>query len=198
MKANFQKEWLQMDNYAFRILLVVLSKGGVFRGNLKAFQEELGINSKSQNAKIKEGISILAEEGIVLVLQQKSTYTLTLEEDAKAEKVKLDLNYLKMAEEMTKDKEIAANTFVKIWIACMFFSTKEKMTIAEVTELTGIQKRQIILGLQILRENGAIITKNTYEKVTLCEWQKTYFHRTGQSVLVPAWFDETGTDAAGN
>ena len=89
-EAYIDKEWLTVQNYQFKILVMiaVLAENHLaYRGKLKDMCEFLGVKpSAYNNGKIKEAIEALEENGDIKYIKEGQTWTLTL--SVKAEKKK--------------------------------------------------------------------------------------------------------------
>lgn len=85
-EAYIDKEWLTVQNYQFKILVMiaVLAENHLaYRGKLKDMCGFLGVQASSNNRdKIKDAIAALAKKGDILVIQEGQTWTLTLSNKA--------------------------------------------------------------------------------------------------------------------
>ena len=81
-ELEFAEEWLELEKYHFKILTIVTilaDEQRAFRGKLSDLCENIGIqNSSANRAKIKNSLTILAENDYIRLIIDKDIYTVSL------------------------------------------------------------------------------------------------------------------------
>lgn len=160
-EAWFDKDWLTVQNYQFKILtmVAVLAENHfAYRGKLKDMCEFLGVAYHSKNnAKIKDAITALELSGDIKVIKDGTTYTLSL--SAKAEKkqriIKLRKNWVKLIQgyqSLEKNRAVAWENILKILIYLIADNSEVKTykSIAKELSLTEDVVKNSIYALDVL------------------------------------------------
>ena len=123
-EVEFNKDWLTVSNYQFKILVMIVALANehlAFRGKLKDMCEFLGVSNQSANTKkIKDAIQKLEEKGDVLVVKEGHTWTITLSVKAerKPKVIKIRNAWIKAIQQYKapEGKEVDWETILKVFV----------------------------------------------------------------------------------
>lgn len=188
--AEFEKEWLKMEKYDFKILtlIAVLAEEKLaYRGKIKDMCEYFGVasgNSRTNKA-IKDAIDKLEQEEYIYAIRDKQTYTLTLR--VKAEKKKEIIKIQKKWIEMVRDlgpKGAGWDTILRVWLY-LIDNKKEIITNADIATALNLSEPTVKRVKQILvNDLKAIKCINRAKKID----DKTFI-KLGQTIDAFAWID---------
>ena len=151
MKLNddieFSKEWLALEKCYFRILTMVTvlaDQNRAYRGTLKNFCSELGIQNSSLNREnIKVSLNALAEKGYLKFEIDKSIFVIYL--TAAAEKNK-DIKKIKRAwYELIRNSNSEASweNVLKVFLAIFEIPSDEIITYEKIGNSAGISSTTV-------------------------------------------------------
>ena len=186
-EAEFEKEWLSMEKYDFKILtlIAVLAQNGLaYRGKLKDMCEFLGVANQTNNKnKIKEAVNNLHKEGYIYFIKDGQTYTLTLQ--VKAEKDRQIIRIKKQWINMVRDTKGASwDTILRVWLY-LIDNSKEVIRNADIaTDLNMSISTVKRVKSVLVDELHAIKCTNKAKKIG----PDTYI-RLGQTIDTFAWID---------
>lgn len=186
-EAEFEKEWLSMEKYDFKILtlIAVLAQNGLaYRGKLKDMCEFLGVANQTNNKnKIKEAIENLQKDGYIYCIKDGQTYTLTLQ--VRAERDRQIIRIKKQWVAMIKDVKGAAwDTILRVWLY-LIDNHKEIIRNADIATDLNISVSTVKRVKTILvDELHAIKCTDRAKKIA----PGTYI-KLGQTIDTFAWID---------
>lgn len=123
-EVEFNKDWLTVSNYQFKILVMVVALANehlAFRGKLKDMCEFLGVSNQAANTKkIKDAIQKLEDKGDVLVMREGQTWTITLSVKAerKPKVIRIRNAWIKAIQQYKapKDKYVDWENILKVFV----------------------------------------------------------------------------------
>lgn len=188
--TEFEKEWLQMEKYDFKILTLVAvmaNEHAAYRGTITHMCQFLGVSSRNSSTTraIKQSIQNLVDKEYILMIQQGKTYTLTL--STKVEKKRNIIRIQTKWIEIVKATKfgVSWDNILRVWL--YLIDNKELLItnrmIADhlcLSEST-VEKIKNVLVDKI----EAIKCVNKYRKVG-----ETNFTRIGQNIDTFAWIEE--------
>lgn len=188
--AEFEKEWLKMEKYDFKILtlIAVLAENKLaYRGKIKDMCEFLGVKSGQSrtNKAIKDAIEKLEKEEYIYAVKDKQTYTLTLRVKAekKREIIKIQKKWIEMVKSLDS-KQTSWDTILRVWLY-LIDNQKEIITNKDISNDLGISDTAVKRVKKVLVEDlKAIKCTNRSKKIA----EGTYV-RLGQCIDTFAWID---------
>lgn len=156
-EALIDKEWLTVQNYQFKILVMiaVLAENHLaYRGKLKDMCGFLGVQScDSNNKKIKEAIAALEKKNDILVLKEGQTWTLTL--SVKAEKkpkvVRIKNAWIKLIQQYkaAAGEEVSWENILKV-LVYLIADKKEVKTYDEIVNELSLSNKTVRRSINAL------------------------------------------------
>lgn len=185
MEVEFQKDWLILDKYEFKILtmITVLAENNLaYRGTIKNICNFFSITAQKVNTdRIKKTITNLEMRKYIKVIKDENVYTLTLSKSAEKNKeiIKIKKIWVFIAKE-SESKTDWINV-LKLWLLLIDNGKKIIKTETIAKEL-DISRSTVQRAKKTLEDIGAIKTTNEYYKVT-----QNIYYRLGQTIDVSAW-----------
>lgn len=147
-EAGFEKEWLKMEKYNFKLLtlVAVLAQNHLaYRGTVAEMCDYLGINNQTKNRRaITTAIAQLEEKGMVkTILDNNKVYTITL--SVKAEKKKdvivIQKKWIEMVQGL-KSRGVSWDNVLRVWLY-LIANEEEIITSKKIAADLGISERKV-------------------------------------------------------
>lgn len=188
--AEFEKEWLKMEKYDFKILtlMAVLAESNLaYRGKIKDMCDFLGVKTGQSrtNKAIKEAIDKLEKEGYIGVIRDKQIYTLTLRVKAEKDRkiIRIQKKWIQMARD-SKTKGASWDNVLRVWLY-LIDNKKEIITNADIADALDMDSKMVSRIKTILsKELKTIKCVNRAKKIS-----ENTFIKLGQTIDTFAWVD---------
>lgn len=185
-EAEFDKEWLSMEKYDFKILtlIAVLAENKLaYRGKIKDMCEFLGVaagNSRTNRA-IKDAIEKLEKEEYIDVIKRGQIYTLTLRDNRCRTIIKIQKKWIAIVKSLN-GKQNSWDTILRVWLY-LIDNQREIITTKDIAADLQLSEKTIGNVKKILVEDlKAIKCTNRAKKID----ERTYI-KLGQTIDTFAW-----------
>lgn len=185
-EAEFDKEWLSMEKYDFKILtlIAVLAENKLaYRGKIKDMCEFLGVaagNSRTNRA-IKDAIEKLEKEEYIDVIKRGQIYTLTLRDNRSRTIIKIQKKWIAIVKSLN-GKQNSWDTILRVWLY-LIDNQREIITTKDIAADLQLSEKTIGNVKKILVEDlKAIKCTNRAKKID----ERTYI-KLGQTIDTFAW-----------
>ena len=185
-EAEFDKEWLSMEKYDFKILtlIAVLAENKLaYRGKIKDMCEFLGVaagNSRTNRA-IKDAIEKLEKEEYIDVIKRGQIYTLTLRDNHSRTIIKIQKKWIAIVKSLN-GKQNSWDTILRVWLY-LIDNQREIITTKDIAADLQLSEKTIGNVKKILVEDlKAIKCTNRAKKID----ERTYI-KLGQTIDTFAW-----------
>ena len=160
-EAEFDKEWLSMEKYDFKILtlIAVLAENKLaYRGKIKDMCEFLGVaagNSRTNRA-IKDAIEKLEKEEYIDVIKRGQIYTLTLRDNRSRTIIKIQKKWIAIVKSLN-GKQNSWDTILRVWLYLIdnqreIITTKDIAADLQLSEKTiGNVKKILVEDLKAIK-----------------------------------------------
>ena len=146
-ELEFAEEWLELEKYHFKILTIVTilaDEQRAFRGKLSDLCENIGIqNSSANRAKIKNSLTILAENDYIRLIIDKDIYTVSLAQSI--EKSKNIIKIKKAWYKLIRDNKNTASweSTLKVFLVLLELPSSQTFTCGDIGKLVGLKKSTV-------------------------------------------------------
>lgn len=146
-ELEFAEEWLELEKYHFKILTIVTilaDEQRAFRGKLSDLCENIGIQNSSVNrAKIKNSLTILAENDYIRLIIDKDIYTVSL-----AQAIEKSKNIIKIKKawyKLIRDNKNTASweSTLKVFLVLLELPSSQTFTYDDIGKLVGLKKSTV-------------------------------------------------------
>ncbi len=158
---NFSKEWLSVDDYPLKILVLTsaLAENNLaFRGNLKTMCEWLGIKTTTSNHKnIKQAIDTLIETGYIFCKREGQTYHISITDKGMEENqiVRIRrcwITTFRNYKEQVKDVSISWLNLLKVFVYLYGNQKQDIFKQSEIAEALNISVSTVGTALKVIEQ----------------------------------------------
>lgn len=148
---EFDREWIELENYPFKILAVVTvlaDNKKAFRGKISELCCEIGVGSSSVNLnKIKNSLAYLNESGYVHIVEDNGIYTVTLstlaEKDKNIIKIKRAWYALIRKYHKENDTNCSWESILKVFLTIYEYNSEGIYTYKDIAAAVGFSERTV-------------------------------------------------------
>ena len=189
-ELEFAEEWLELEKYHFKILAIatiLADEKRAFRGKLSELCKELGIQNSSANiTKIKNSLSILAENDYIKLIADNGIYTVSLAQSVAKSKniIKIKKAWYKLIRE--NHLQASWESTLKVFLVLLEQPSCKSVTYEEIGTLVSLKKSTVKNCVAALKKIDFkdFIFNVELERVQLANGEYRSIGQTYQQMLI--------------
>ena len=195
-EIDFEYAWLSREQYQFRILtlVAVLADNNLaYRGTLKEMCAFFGVRTGDtrNNSKLQTAISQLENDGLIKVIKDGRTFTLTLSKKAERTSriIKIQREWVMIAKNYSQMENKSFNVgwvpLLKVWLFLLDYNANGGTIIKDeiIANALGLSKDTVKHAREALSTDiKAILSRRRARKI-----DEKHFESLGSEVITLAW-----------